>query len=368
LLFFQMLFLLFFLAATVIIKLQTDRVKAQLWHTLTPTEQENILIVENHDQHLPVEQLDGMIQKIKSLTTVEDVMFSNYRLSEYFQMSIPEIQISENSEPLRINEHRVEHNFIDFFNLKLKAGRFWTEDDDRDVAVVDETFAALYPDHNPIGQIVRDKRIIGIVEDVIMSRDQKHLPTLYRFANKSLNSYGYTYVKVHPDRRDEALEQIKTLKREFVPDEWDIISVWNFREQNKSLFMQETALEYCASLFSVICLIICLLSIYSAVTMNTEKRRREVAIRKIHGAEMKDILLLFSRTYLVLWTLTCAILFPVIYYAGNLWLSGFAERITLGFAFFAGLYLSVLALICLMIVFRILEVARCNPADVIKKE
>jgi len=121
-------------------------------------------------------------------------------------------------------------------------------------------------------------------------------------------------------------------------------------------------------IFSAICLILCLLGIYSAVTMNTEKRRKEVAIRKINGAEIKDIILLFSKSYILLWSGVCLILFPVIYFAGNMWLETFTQRISLNVFFFSGIYFSILALIFFMILFRILEVARCNPADVLKSE
>jgi ABC-type antimicrobial peptide transport system permease subunit len=102
--------------------------------------------------------------------------------------------------------------------------------------------------------------------------------------------------------------------------------------------------------------------------MNTEKRRKEVAIRKINGAIVKDILLLFGKTYIGLWTLTCILFFPVVYYYGNRWLDNYIDRISLNINLFLIIYLVVLILIIITIIYRILKIARCNPAEVIKEE
>lgn len=50
--------------------------------------------------------------------------------------------------------------------------------------------------------------------------------------------------------------------------------------------------------FSFVSLIITLLGVYSAITLDTERRQKEVAIRKVNGAGLKQIIILFARTYI----------------------------------------------------------------------
>ena len=69
-----------------------------------------------------------------------------------------------------------------------------------------------------------------------------------------------------------------------------------------------------------------------------------------------------------MWSGVCLLMFPVIYFAGNMWLETFSQRISLNVFFFSGIYFSILALVFSMIFFRILEVARCNPAEILKCE
>jgi ABC-type antimicrobial peptide transport system permease subunit len=104
------------------------------------------------------------------------------------------------------------------------------------------------------------------------------------------------------------------------------------------------------------------------VAMSAEKRRKEMAIRKINGATVWNIILLFSRSYIFLWTAACVVLFPAVYFVGNLWIQDFNQQFSLGVLFFLTIYLSILALILLTIVLRVLKVARENPAEVVKKE
>jgi len=208
------------------------------------------------------------------------------------------------------------------------------------------------------------------VENIQMLRENQSYndikrPVFYSPVNKAESMLGI-YVKAISGRREEAEQRIMQIKKEFYPEfSQEYI---DFQTEISYKLGEEDALSLLFGIFSAICLILCLLSIYSAITMSTEKRRKEVAIRKINGAEIRDIILLFSKTYILLWSGVCLLLFPLIYFAGNLWLKTFTQRISLNVFFFSGIYFSVLALIFLIVIFRIMEVARCNPADVLKKE
>jgi ABC-type antimicrobial peptide transport system permease subunit len=120
------------------------------------------------------------------------------------------------------------------------------------------------------------------------------------------------------------------------------------------------------SVLFVVSFIICMLGIYSAVVTNTEKRRKEIGIRKINGASLKDILLLFGKTYMGLCTLACVTAFPVVYYYGNKWLDNYIDRISLNIGFFMTIYIVISIFVALTILFQLLKVARENPVEVIK--
>lgn len=71
--------------------------------------------------------------------------------------------------------------------------------------------------------------------------------------------------------------------------------------------------------FSIVSLLITLLGVYSTITLDTERRQKEVAIRKVNGAGLKQIILLFARLYIRLLTVSAVIAFPLIYIVIQMW-------------------------------------------------
>jgi ABC-type antimicrobial peptide transport system permease subunit len=367
LLFIQMIILLFFMSATLIIQFQTSKVKENVFHTLSPEEQKNILTFGYNEKQLP-DKLDIIVQKLKASNTIEDVFFANYPVYTYGSIFTVNMGIEDHDKE-SVREYKVSDNFADFFKLKIRTGRFIDENSASEAVVVDETFAALFPNQNPIGMTFENHTIIGVVENIqVVKENKEHIQAkrLVFYSRADKKHWGDIYIKALPEKEKEARQHLIQTVREFLPETIDLRISDLYKELNNNLFNMENTLSLFSTLFFVISLILSLLSIYSAIAMNTEKRRKEVAIRKINGAEIKDIILLFSKTYLWLWSAACIVLFPVVYYFGNEWISGFSQRMSLNVFFFLGIYLSVLVLIFSTLLFHIMRVARCHPAEVIK--
>ena len=365
-LFVQMFVMLIFLSATLIVRLQINSVKERVWHTLSTEDRKNIFSFGYNFETMPKGMFDVIMQQLKQLSAIDDVFLTNTYL--LYGNLYGKVTVNER-ENLDVRGYEVSHNFASFFNAKMVMGRFWEENDAPNVMVVDEFFASFYPDNNPLGMRFFDKTIIGVVENIQMQKENQDFrhnkrPVFYSPVKKT---EGISiFVKAIDGKREEAEQHIIQIKKEFYPEDNQMYS--DFHTYVGYILFEEDMYFRLLGIFSVICMILCLLSIYSAITMNTEKRRKEVAIRKINGAEIKDIILLFSKTYILLWSVVCVLVFPVIYFAGNLWLETFSRRISLNVFFFSGIYFSVLVLIFLIVIFRIMEVARCNPAEVVKSE
>ncbi|MEE0984725.1 MAG: ABC transporter permease, partial [Bacteroidaceae bacterium] len=74
--------------------------------------------------------------------------------------------------------------------------------------------------------------------------------------------------------------------------------VINLREQLAAELSLLENMQRGAWILTGICLIICLMGIWSTIALDTRSRQKEVALRKVHGAKRKDIALLFGRLYL----------------------------------------------------------------------
>ena len=119
--------------------------------------------------------------------------------------------------------------------------------------------------------------------------------------------------------------------------------------------------------FSIVSLLITLLGVYSTITLDTERRQKEVAIRKVNGG-LKQIILLFARLYIKLLTVSAIIAFPLIYIVIQMWKKAYIVFFNDGIIYWAGIFIGITFITALTVLFRILGIARINPAEVIKNE
>ena len=97
------------------------------------------------------------------------------------------------------------------------------------------------------------------------------------------------------------------------------------------------------------------------VNDETQRRAKEIAIRKVNGAETRDVLTLLSRDILRVAVPSVLIGAAVAWYVGVEWLRQFAEQITLNPLLFVGLAIVVLALIVLVVILKAWRIAVENP-------
>ena len=99
-----------------------------------------------------------------------------------------------------------------------------------------------------------------------------------------------------------------------------------------------------------------------------ESRRKEVALRKVNGAGVGQIILLLDRQFLGRILLACAIGLPIAHHLMTLWLRGFAYRTELPVGLYLGVAVICVVFVLLTVTWQIFRAARINPVDVLKNE
>ena len=130
----------------------------------------------------------------------------------------------------------------------------------------------------------------------------------------------------------------------------------------------ESKLKDIVLFLAVVCVVITMLGVYAAITLDTERRRKEVAIRKVNGAGLRQILSLFTRSYLWILSVSALLAFPLLYVLLKGWSQMYATFFNYGPFYWLGIFVFVWIVTALTVIFRILKAARVNPADVVKSE
>ena len=119
---------------------------------------------------------------------------------------------------------------------------------------------------------------------------------------------------------------------------------------------------------ATVCLLISLLGIYAVAVASAQRRRKEIAIRKVFGAEVTDIIRMFFREYTLQVIIACMVALPLAYLAMSHWLQGYAYRTNIPSWLLIGVVITVIIVVLFTVLGQVLKAANRNPVEVVKGE
>ena len=355
---------LFFLTGAAAATLQTWAGEQQLFSSVSGEEKERIFFVRTDHEYLE-STYDVLLSKWKSNSMIEDVLevdnkLANTRINSYTW--------DDNDRGTPGGIIYASANISSFLHLQPIVGSLLL---DEQSLLVNETFMNTLQD-NPINKLVRinndpkEYKINGVTSSLLRFVDgSEYFASL---AIGLLQGQGNCYVRIQPDKEKEGKAYLEQTIKEFLPESIQP-EIYTLKEECKQIQTTERTLRNVFSFFAIVCLIITLLGIYSAISQDTERRQKEVAIRKINGASLSNILALFTKLYLRLLLIATLFVFPIIWMVTDTILKDWIIRFNYNSPFFwIGIFLVITFFTAINILTKILRTARINPAEIIKAE
>ena len=134
------------------------------------------------------------------------------------------------------------------------------------------------------------------------------------------------------------------------------------------LYAKEDRLANLITLFSALAVLISIIGVFGLVLFETQYRRKEIGVRRVHGATIGEILRLLNRNFVRIVIVCFVIAAPVAYYAVKRWLEGFAYQSPVHWWIFAVALLAVGAITVLTVTLQSYRAATENPVNSIKTE
>jgi putative ABC transport system permease protein len=273
----------------------------------------------------------------------------------------------------------VSWNYPEFMGLKLKEGRFFIEEDASKPGgsyIFNETAAKKYELN--VGDFLGGHsdeypaEIVGIVEDFNFASLQNSIEpiAIYEFGSTGWRIPSLAYIRLNNSANfQQTADYIASCMLELNPNlEPDKIKINPFDKNIESLYSKEIKITKIISLFSIVTIIISLMGVFGIVVFENQHRRKEIALRKIHGSTTTLILGMFNRKFLIILSISAVIAIPVAYFGITKWLSGFAYRTPVYWWVFAGGVLVVALITLLTVTLQTFRVANENPIRSIKTE
>jgi len=141
-----------------------------------------------------------------------------------------------------------------------------------------------------------------------------------------------------------------------------------FEQAIENQYKKENNLSTLVTLFTVLAIVISLMGVFGLVMFETEHRRKEIGIRRVHGATVKQILAMFNSRFVKIVLVCFVIAVPISVFVMRRYLEGFAYRVSLHVWVFAVALVAVLSVTIAVVTLRSLRAATVNPVKSLRTE
>lgn len=271
----------------------------------------------------------------------------------------------------------VDHEFAETYNLKMLTGKWWGKGEDQKV-VLNEEAVRIMGLTEPVGTIIRMDPLLISNDGMVPMKEYEVIGVVNNFHSESLRNPIHPaifraggehiwYMRVIPGLEQEVIQQITAILPDIDKSLVDISLTTLDELYERMNYSEQTGLKL-FSVLATVCLLISLFGIYAVATSATQRRRKEIAIRKIVGAKAEDMVRMFFREYTLLVLIAAAFALPLAYFAMNNWLQGYAYRTNIPWWLLAGVIVGVILVVLLTVLGQVLKAANSNPAEVVKNE
>lgn len=282
--------------------------------------------------------------------------------------------------PVQLNIIQVGEDFFDFFKIEFVAGRAFKKEitSDKDSAIIlNETAAKSLDWTLPVGKQIRSSRF--------MSREQESdsavvIGVVKDFHNGSLHEeIKPTVYKYWPDRQGEILLRIRSENVEetlaFLEKKWrelptHLILNYNFIEDSleNRIYQQDKRVGKVFVFAAILAIVLACLGLFSLASFTSERRIKEIGVRKVLGASVFNIILLLNKDFSLLVLIANLLSWPIAYYVMHRWLQDFAYRVGIDWWLFIIASIITFVITVLTISYHSIKAATANPIESLRYE
>ncbi len=321
------------------------------------------------------EQNRAFEDKLRSNPQIEDITWADGRIVSTSRMGWGH---AYKGGSINFQCYPVAYNFLRFMGIEIVEGRDFSESDE-----VSESSSMIFNtqaqkefdiDLETPGPGHQDNtQVVGICRDFNFKPLQYGSApfAFYVFGKHSWRSgLRHIYIRTAPGANPgEVIRFVNNTVAEMRPDiDPETYGVDFFDRELGEQYRQENQLAQLIGLFTLIAIVISLMGVFGLVLFETQHRSREIAIRRVHGASVGDILKMFNLKFIAIVLVSFAVAAPASWLIVRFYFRGFAYHTPIFRWVFAAALLAVLVITVLIVTLRSRRAATANPVDYLKNE
>lgn len=336
-------------------------------------DKDHILLVDMNQEANAV--FNTLKNELKSSSLIRGVTASGQRLGNNFHQWGFKLR-TDSIRGLTPSNVNVDYDYLDVYGMELVSGRKFSRDrplDNGYAFIINESFARELGLEDPVGVAAGHSwypddslgTIIGVVKDFNFNSLHYKINTLSMVVHPDWG-YDELSVKVDGSRIEAAISEVERIWNNLVPG-------WPFQysfldEHFESLYRSDKQMESVVSIMAALAILIACLGLFGLAAISTEKKIKEIGIRKVLGASLGNILFHLSRNFASLVIIAFIIFSPLTFLFIRRWLENFAERIEIEiWVFVVGLFIALFIALA-TISFHTLKAALQNPVKALRDD
>jgi len=329
-------------------------------------DQENVAVIRTQDEHL-ISRLPVLKNEISKHHFIQSAALSS--TTPGFRFTGWAFEWESSSGKMETHAFRqliAEPDYFRTLGISFSSGRNFlseTHADNREV-VVNQSLVDEMGWDDPIGKICRYGEVVGVAENFNYSSLHGEILPLY-----ILNQPEYATminIRIKSEHAEQAVKFLKDTWKKFAGN--TPLNLSFLDERFNAFYRQDEQQKKMIQIFSLVCILISIIGFLGLTSYTMLQKTKEVAIRKIHGAQVVNIMYMLYKRVIFIVALSCLIAFPLTWIIFRSWQNHYAYRIEIGILHFIVSFMIIMLLGLLISGYHTLRIAVINPVKIMRFE
>ena len=335
---------------------------------------DNVFLLGINDTEIEPDMIKNEFRKNKHIKSVSCIIGSPLSFGVTTNALIP-----GNEGQIPFTGINADTNFLKTFSIPLIEGRNFTDDDDNfkggRIALINETAAKMFVKGSAVGQTLtmldlKGKlrtpcHIVGVVKD-FHSKDMHYSigPTIIRFSNSRFITT--IAVKMDDEGVKSTVDYIKSTFSSLFPN---VVADYSFADERiGEVYESEFRLGSLSKIFTALSIILSVMGLFGLTALSTERRKKEIGIRKVLGASINELIITFVKDVRLTALAANIVAIPIGLLLLNKWYESFAYKESVPYGYYSLIIMVpfVIALVTIGVI--VLKAAKANPVDSLRNE
>jgi len=287
------------------------------------------------------------------------------------RVKFPDLQDKE----LQWKQLNVDWDFPKTYQLEFIAGRDFNTSSTRDSSAVILNESAVKALQQSLDKIIGASvqslndsttyTVIGVVKDFPYQSMHQAIDPL--ILNPKVHPIDrIAYVKLPAGKFQEKIHAVEKIWREIFPNTG--FDYWFVSDEFNRMYRSESRVSDLAKSFAILAILITALGVFGLASYTAEQKTKEVGIRKVLGANVKQVVFMFVWVFIKIFLIAGLIAVPASYFLADNWLSGFVYRSTISPFIFMDSLLGLLLITLITVSYETWKAARLNPVNSLRSE